>query len=77
MSDSQARIDELEARLAFQDDSLQALNDVVARQDKELSQLRRELAAQGGRLKGLVEQMDEANTGGHMGSAADEVPPHY
>ncbi len=77
MSDLQARIEELEARVAFQDDSLQSLNDIIARQDQELSRLRRELAAQAGRLKGLVEQMDEANTGGHIGSAVDEVPPHY
>ena len=77
MSDLEARVEELEARLTFADDSLQALNDVIAKQDKELSLLRRELAAQSGRLKGLVEQMDDSGAGGQLGSAADERPPHY
>ena len=77
MTDLQARIEELEARVAFQDDSLQALNDVVARQDQEVSRLHRELAALAGRLKGLVEQMGEADSGGYIASSADERPPHY
>ena len=35
------RVDELESRLAFQDDTIQALNDVIAAQQLELGRLRR------------------------------------
>ncbi|WVM88062.1 SlyX family protein [Halopseudomonas pachastrellae] len=37
------RVDELESRLAFQDDTIQALNDVIAAQQLELGRLRRSL----------------------------------
>lgn len=67
------RIEELEARMAFQDDSLQALNDVIARQDRELAALRRELSAAADRLKGLALAMEVDNAP----SPADEKPPHY
>ena len=38
-----ARVDELETRLAFQDDTIQALNDALAAQQFELDRLRRSL----------------------------------
>src|SRR5690554_3508961 len=38
-----ARLNEMEARLAFQDDTIEALNEVVSRQELELVKLQRAL----------------------------------
>ena len=67
-----ARLDELEARLAFQDDLIENLNDVVARQDRELLRLTRRVAQLEERLQDL------ASAAGGAGEAqGHEVPPHY
>ncbi|MDX1497751.1 MAG: SlyX family protein [Salinisphaeraceae bacterium] len=67
------RVEELEAKLAFAEDTLQALNDVIARQDAEIVKLQRELRGHAERLKGLASALeaDSVNT------AVDEKPPHY
>ena len=41
--DVHGRLEELESRLAFQDDLIESLNDVVARQDREIQNLRTKL----------------------------------
>ena len=70
--DAGPRLDEVESRLAFQDDLIESLNRVVARQDLELADLARRLRALEGRLNDLAE------TSGADGSGAGhEVPPHY
>ena len=67
-----SRLDELEARLAFQDDLIENLNDVVARQDRELLQLAQRVALLEERLQDL------ASAAGGAGEAqGHEVPPHY
>ena len=66
-----ARIEELESQLAFQDELYAQLNDIVARQDRELSELKllvRDLSA---RLK----EVGESVSGGSV--PQDETPPHY
>jgi len=68
----QARLDELEARAAFQDDLIESLNQVVARQDREVTDLARRVKALETRLAELAEA---ASLPG--GSAGHEVPPHY
>jgi len=61
---------DLEARLAFQEDALDALNRTVARQDAELALLRRDLEELRRQLRALAPSP--------AGSAADEPPPpHY
>ena len=65
------RLDDLEARLAFQDDLIERLNDVVARQDREVVALTRRVTALEQRLADLDEAVDAGTAGGH------EVPPHY
>ena len=45
------RMDELESRLAFQDDLIESLNEVVARQDREIADAER----QSGRVDRLGE----------------------
>lgn len=65
-----ARIDELEARLAFADDALNVLGAEVARQQKALEGL--EL-----RLQALGERMAQGDSPVFRGSAQDEIPPHW
>lgn len=72
-SDIESRIEELEAKLAFAEDSIQSLNDVIARQDAEILKLQRELRDQAERLKGLARALEA----GDAGAAEDEKPPHY
>jgi SlyX protein len=65
------RLDDLEARLAFQDDLIERLNDVVARQDREIGALMRRVTTLEQRLADLDETVSAGAPGGH------EVPPHY
>lgn len=70
--ESHGRIEELESRLAFQDDLIDSLNDVVARQDRELVRLAKRVADLEERLN------DMASAAGGGGEPQDhEVPPHY
>jgi len=66
------RVEELESQLAFQDELQAQLNDVVARQDREIVALRRQLEELAKRLTDL----GEALPGEHSGSQ-DDTPPHY
>ncbi len=64
------RISELETRIAFQDKTVQELNDVVTRQQGEIDRLARELEALKIQLRSLsaypVASRDE-----------ETPPPHY
>jgi SlyX protein len=66
------RLDELESRLAFQDDLIEQLNEVVSRQDRELARL----ALQ---VKALAAKVSDLSTAGEGPSHPTdyEVPPHY
>jgi SlyX protein len=75
MNDKQqdsSRLDELEARAAFQDDLIESLNQIVARQDRELADLARRVRALETRLAELAEAASQPGAGG-----GHEVPPHY
>ena len=64
------RIDDLEAKMAFQDDTIQALNDMVGKQQLELDTLRRAVELLAARQADLAASLP--------GEAADdEPPPHY
>ena len=65
-----ARIDELEARLAFADDTLAVLGAEIARQQKALEQFEM-------RLKALGERMAQGEAPVFRGTAQDEIPPHW
>jgi len=66
------RLDDLESRMAFQDDLIENLNEVVARQDQDLARLTLQLKA----LATKLSDMSEA--GGETSTPPDyEVPPHY
>lgn len=63
------RINELETRLAFQDDTIQALNDVLVMQQRVVERLQLQLAALAKRQEELL---------GQFGGGDDDVPPpHY
>ncbi|MCI8211839.1 hypothetical protein AUC61_20100 [Pseudomonas sp. S25] len=65
----EARVTDLESRLAFQDDTIQALNDVLVTQQRALDRLQQQMAA-------MLKRQEE------MGSqfeifGEDAPPPHY
>ncbi len=62
------RIDTLETRLAYQDDTIETLNQTITAQWKQIDVLTRQIAQLSERL-----QEAEANAPG----AANERPPHY
>lgn len=65
------RLDELESRLAFQDDLIDSLNKVIIRQDREITHIAAQLKDLFTRIS---EQAEPAATGT---SAKGENPPHY
>jgi len=62
------RIDLLESRLAFQDDTIETLNKTITEQWLKIDALTRQLAA-------LGERLQEAES--RVPGAANEPPPHY
>ncbi len=69
MSDQEARIAELESRLAFQDDSLQSLSDALYAQQRLIERLEMQMAA-------LLRRVEDMR--GQLPAGGDDVPPpHY
>ncbi len=64
-----ARISELEIKLAYADDLLETLNHTVFRQQEQIEVLQRQ-------LDDLRRQV-QAIPGGGASSLRDEIPPHY
>ena len=62
------RIDALETRLTFQDETIETLNKTITAQWLQIDTLTRQLAH-------LSERLQEAET--QAPGAADEPPPHY
>lgn len=62
------RIDTLEARLAFQDDTIETLNKTITEQWAKIDALTR-------RLMALSERLQEAES--QMPRPVNEPPPHY
>jgi SlyX protein len=71
-SSIESRLDELESRMAFQDDLIESLNEIIARQDRDLGRL--EL-----RVKALADKLNDLSESAAMPGASPghEVPPHY
>lgn len=70
MPDKDARIDELEVRLAHQDQTVHELSDEIYRQQQQISQLE---AA----LRRLAARLESAEDGAPAVPADAERPPHY
>ena len=66
--DLSERIEALEVRLAYQDETIETLNQTVTAQWKQIDALTRQLAA-------LSERLDQAETS--AGAPANERQPHY
>lgn len=65
----EARVMELESRLAFQDDTIQSLSDELVEQHKRIERLQLQLTV-------LSRRQEELN--GQVGISEDEAPPpHY
>ena len=62
------RIDRLETRLAYQDDTIETLNQIITAQWKQIDALTRQIAQ-------LNERLQEAET--NSPGPANERPPHY
>lgn len=76
MSDFQEQLQEqlieIQTRVAYQEDTLTQLNDVISRQDGELVQLKQQLRLLAQRLDELVRE-----PGQNDAEIIDERPPHY
>jgi len=69
VTDNDARLEELESKVAFQEDTIQKLNEVVIEQDARIHGLETSL-----RL--LVENLRDRATATEI-EPQDEPPPHY
>ena len=67
--DHEARLENLEMKFAYQEDSLRALNDIVAAQAAQIERLNLI-------CRQLVDRV-QGGDGGIKGTAAEEIPPHY
>lgn len=64
------RLTELEVRVAFQEKTIQDLNEVVTRQQRQIDRLMQELEAMKSRLAGLAPAMV-------IPQEEEKPPPHY
>lgn len=66
------RIEQLESQLAFQDDTIDTLNQLVAKQNLALGNLEQKL-----HLLGRKFQEQQTADAGSASATAHEPPPHY
>jgi SlyX protein len=64
-----AQLIELQSQLAFQEDTIQALNDVVTRQQQQIENLNEIGKQHKSQLEGLVSEQG--------GDTTEPKPPHY
>lgn len=64
------RLTDLEIKASFTEDTLEQLNLVVVRQQREIEWLLRE-------VKQLRQQMPEGSATAAISRASEELPPHY
>jgi SlyX protein len=65
------RLIDIETKLAFQEDIIQELNQVISRQQQQIDQLILQYRALAGRVASLPDVLAGMNKSG------DEIPPHY
>jgi len=64
------RLVDLETKLAYQEDTIQALNEVVCEQQKQIDQLE-------ATCKLLIDRIGQLSAAVDMDKIVDEKPPHY
>lgn len=69
MTDSHARLTELETRLAFAEDMLDTLNETIVGQQRQIDLLQQQLR--------LLHQRMQDGPPADTGNLRDEIPPHY
>ncbi len=67
---NERRLEELETKIAYQEDTIQQLNEVLGRQQKQIDQL--EISCQF-----LINRLRESDEISAPGNEVDERPPHY
>lgn len=68
------RIIELETQVAFQDDTVQALNDMVGQQQRDILSLQTQMSRLLTELKTVLAELEQ---GAPAAASAIEKPPHY
>lgn len=68
----QHQIDDLQAKVSFQDDTIEQLNRIVAKQDEILRMVQAKFSLIGDKLQDLETHLPNKGF-----SPIDEVPPHY
>ncbi len=72
MSDFQEQLIDLQTRVAYQEDTLEQLNQVITQQDADIIQLKQQIRILAQRLE------DSLRTQGQGGEQTpDDRPPHY
>ena len=64
------RLIEIETKIAFQENTIQDLNDAVYSQQKQIDVINKT-------LKLLVDQIEDSSVISPRGNLKDEKPPHY
>ncbi|MGX2040216.1 SlyX family protein [Methylocaldum sp. MU1018] len=67
---TEERLVDLETKLAYQEDTIQALNNVVCEQQKQIDQLE-------ATCRLLVDRITQLSIAADAGKIVDEKPPHY
>lgn len=73
MSDLEEQLIDVQTRVAYQEDTLAQLNDVITKQDAEIVQLKQQMRILAQRLDELARNPLD----GEDGDVANERPPHY
>jgi SlyX protein len=70
MTELENRVMELEAKIAFQDDTIETLNDELRTHQQHLAKMQRQLEL-------LAERIKEGGGSGLMPQHQEPPPPHY
>ncbi len=72
LTELQQQIENLETKIAFQDDAIEQLNQVITKQDAIIRKMEEKFLAIGEKLQDMQSQMPDKPF-----NPADELPPHY
>ena len=70
--DLEQQMIELQSKLAYQEDTVQTLNDVVSKQQVDILQLKSQMGQVVGELRAILSDLGEDGE-----SSAQQRPPHY